>query len=789
MVGQHRPLNPLLASAVAAWLATSAATGCPAASADATGTASSSSSASSSSKTAGAHTAKAPKHKPSTKKASPTAATADKSTANHAAKTATPKLTPAATAAPQTTAQVTTKTKTTTATKVAAAVAVSPTAAASTTAASTPATTAVTTAVHTTTDTGIFGFLNHVVANLLDPFVKPAPANSGPLTPVVWAVFGWVRRNLFNQSPTVTYNPMTTTQTGQSVTGNIGATDPEGDKLTYKVTQKPQNGTVTIDQTTGTFTYTPNDINYDATQSDTFTVSVSDGKFNLLNMFGSRSAKAAIDLTVLSPTVQRVILTMPDGITNPVIPRFTPDGTAIDFAATPSAGGRQEIYQINVDGTGAQCLTCGVTTSITNNLSKPVPFSDGSGRVLMQSVTASGKYTYVVLESGVSGRALVPVITPPAAAGIYVIDPQREMRISPDGTKVLFSQIQMNTTTGFVGIVPVVGTLNRTAAGYEIDDARVVYPTGEDKQWTPDGKGVIILGGTYEQGNGDDIEVDLQTGKITRITANPDYDEDIDMSPNEQWIAVGSLRGTGASTAVTRIDRPSFLPAYFSAVVYGSYSKPINVSNQDWAIALKDELTGEVNGLPLFVDGDGYTSRSMPSWNSTGTAVTFWESSATGSRIVVANLKYTTSVGTVATDRTTPSPSWAPTLASYHLGAAPLPAVGSYAGVGGGTAVISEAVDPTDATKTVRTVRYTNYVNKDGLILNGTESTDTTATQVVVHYLADITITGTQTGYLKGDATLNSFQQAMTGYVTSSLDGDVQNLLDPATIAAAQQGV
>jgi hypothetical protein len=100
---------------------------------------------------------------------------------------------------------------------------------------------------------------------------------------VAWAVLGWVRRNLFNQSPTI--NPTTTVQTGQTVTGNIGATDPEGDVLTYKVTQQPQHGTLTIDQVTGKYTYTPDDINYTAAQTDSFTVSVTDGKFNLLSVF------------------------------------------------------------------------------------------------------------------------------------------------------------------------------------------------------------------------------------------------------------------------------------------------------------------------------------------------------------------------------------------------------------------------------------------------------------------------------------------------------------------------
>ena len=90
---------------------------------------------------------------------------------------------------------------------------------------------------------------------------------------MVWAVLGWVRRNYFNAAPTINYNPTSTVQTGQTVTGNIGATDPEGDALTYTVTVRPlsqvtstwkRTGTLTIDQATGNFTYTPDDIDYDA---------------------------------------------------------------------------------------------------------------------------------------------------------------------------------------------------------------------------------------------------------------------------------------------------------------------------------------------------------------------------------------------------------------------------------------------------------------------------------------------------------------------------------------------
>ncbi|AMD53563.1 hypothetical protein ATO49_00510 [Mycolicibacterium fortuitum subsp. fortuitum DSM 46621 = ATCC 6841 = JCM 6387] len=86
------------------------------------------------------------------------------------------------------------------------------------------------------TPTDPAGVLNGIVANLLNPFLAPAPDSPEPFTPMAWAVLGWVRRNLFNQAPVVS-SPTTTVQTGQTVTGNIGVTDAEGDELTYTVTE------------------------------------------------------------------------------------------------------------------------------------------------------------------------------------------------------------------------------------------------------------------------------------------------------------------------------------------------------------------------------------------------------------------------------------------------------------------------------------------------------------------------------------------------------------------------
>ncbi|WP_431237421.1 Ig-like domain-containing protein [Mycolicibacterium aichiense] len=647
------------------------------------------------------------------------------------------------------------------------------------------------------------GLLNGIVTSLLNPFLKPPPTNSGPIVPVIWTALGSVRRDLFNQAPTIG-TPTTTVQTGQTVTGNIGATDIEGDTLKYTVTQGPKYGTLTVDQASGNFTYTPDDINYTAAQTDSFTISVTDGKFNVLMPFSSRTASASSSLTVLSPQATRVILNVPSTITSPQIPRFSPDGKTLFFSGTPTAGGRAEIYSISADdtdGSTVTCITCGVSTDITNDLRKPVPTADGSGRMVMQSENpATGVYTNVVYQPATDSApaSLIPIITPPS--GSTAIDKQREMRISPDGKYVLFSQIQLGTGN-LITAIPVVGKLNLTtnaatgAPEYHIDDARVVYPVGEGKQWTPDGKGVIILGGRYESGNVDDIVVDLATGNVTRLTGNLDYDEDVDMSPNQQWIAICSTRGLDALTPMTRIDRPALLPADIQGAVYTAYAgglktpdypngTGINVSNQEWLVAVEDDLKGE-NGIPLFVTGDGYTARSMPSWNADGTSVAFWERSITDpsdTRLVITNLKYTTSVGAVQGDLATPNPDWAPGLSTYKAGPAPLPPVGAYTSQYGGTAYVSEAPDPTTAGNTVRTVTYTNYVNKEGMILNGTESTSAGASQSSIVYKANITVTGEHTGSLTADATINKLTRSIAGTISSTLDGNTQVLLDPTKI-------
>ena len=76
------------------------------------------------------------------------------------------------------------------------------------------------------------------------------------------------------------------------------------------------------------------------------------------------------------------------------------------------------------------------------------------------------------------------------------------------------------------------------------------------------------------------------------------------------------------------------------------------------------------------------------------------------------------------------------------------------------------------------------------MILNGKESTAPNAAQAVIRYKADIKVTGTHTGSLKGDVTINKLTRSITSTtpdsaITSVLDGDVLVLLDPDRLADA----
>ena len=121
------------------------------------------------------------------------------------------------------------------------------------------------------------GIVSDVVTAFLSPFTAGLPAP--PADPSLWGLLAWVRREFFNSSPTITYNPTQNTQSlnldgDPEVKGKIGAVDADGDALTYTVIGRPLNGgTVSVDAN-GNFTYRPMNAMAAVGGVDTFVVVV-----------------------------------------------------------------------------------------------------------------------------------------------------------------------------------------------------------------------------------------------------------------------------------------------------------------------------------------------------------------------------------------------------------------------------------------------------------------------------------------------------------------------------------
>jgi hypothetical protein len=122
-------------------------------------------------------------------------------------------------------------------------------------------------------------------ASLIDKLLAPISRLFGEGTALL------VRRSLFNQAP-VTTPVQLTGQSEGPITGTVGATDPEGDPLSYQITTSPLHGSAVVNPD-GSYTYTPGG---SFVGTDSFVVAVTDGgsHFNLLDLRRPASTSANI---------------------------------------------------------------------------------------------------------------------------------------------------------------------------------------------------------------------------------------------------------------------------------------------------------------------------------------------------------------------------------------------------------------------------------------------------------------------------------------------------------------
>ena len=120
-------------------------------------------------------------------------------------------------------------------------------------------------------DNGVGGNNALRVIDLTGP-AQSSPGSSAPSDPIT-GLLNLIGSVFVNQTPTLSPVVHRVDAANGVIVGNLGGHDAEGDKLVYTVTQQPLHGTVTIDQATGTWTYTATG----PYGGDSFVIEASDG--------------------------------------------------------------------------------------------------------------------------------------------------------------------------------------------------------------------------------------------------------------------------------------------------------------------------------------------------------------------------------------------------------------------------------------------------------------------------------------------------------------------------------
>ncbi len=164
-----------------------------------------------------------------------------------------------------------------------------------------------------------------------------------------------------------------------SVAGSVGATDVDGDALSYAVSSGPAHGAVALNAATGAFAYTP-DANFNG--ADAFTILVSDGNGGTVAQNVSISVSAVNDAPVAAAGAS--LATTEDQSVNGVVAAIDADGDALTWSM--SVAPQHGWLTLNA-ATGAYTYTPAANYQGTDAFQ--VTVSDGQGGSSVHNVSVS----------------------------------------------------------------------------------------------------------------------------------------------------------------------------------------------------------------------------------------------------------------------------------------------------------------------------------------------------------------------------------------------------------------
>ncbi|MER6810266.1 hypothetical protein ABT299_13405 [Spirillospora sp. NPDC000708] len=546
---------------------------------------------------------------------------------------------------------------------------------------------------------------------------------------------------------------------------------------------------------------------------------------------------------------------------------FLPDGhhvtATVAFTGAPSAPDPASVYAgqqliiVKTDGTtfpggdSWKCLTCGVpdanAVGRSAALHYPQPFADGRRVLAGTNVIDCSPYRLADKACTSARVHIYPIRWNVTADGSGAGGEIRELRLNPDNVHLGFNSFTYSNGKlgqfGYLGRLtfdpsPTTGT--PLAPRYDLEKVTRLFDpdpqaqplsvapkrpgelrinpqaisVGELRGFTKDGKEVIYIGYPAESSNIDVFAANLRTGKVRRLTSNPEYTDPVDSSPNDKWTVVMDTRGSGRQMFVAGMRGiPPVTDLITSSAVSSTrnngqrrFFQPYLIDRYgDRGAYQGQQINAAGNGGPGAINDPNWNGMADPRWSPDGTSIVYWQALAVppacgganplpcetstepGGRTARMMIARLTSRQPLRPRHTAPISDTVPWGTPYTPGSPapnrPYPPQGIYTlrGKASGSAKITITENPARTAVSAVAASYSRY-SDDGIhIINGTESvaaTDSSPTINTLDWFSDLVETGlvhatkktSASGFhLTIDVLTNIFQA--TGTLTTTVDG------------------
>ncbi len=368
---------------------------------------------------------------------------------------------------------------------------------------------------------------------------------------------------------------------------------------------------------------------------------------------------------------------------------FLPDGHSavarVHFVGAPAAPDPVSRYEggqiiiVNADGTKFsngdtwKCVTCGVppqnAIGISPDQGYPQTFLDGERILEGSSIVDCSPYLLTDDRCTADRVHIYPIrwnVTPDGSGPGGNL---RELRLHPDNVHLGFNGMTISKDGlgqfGYFGRLvfnPMPQTGEPRAPRYDLIHVTRMVPkeahnvleidpqhphqlrlnfdaitVGEFRGLSKNGREAFYIGYPWESCNIDVFAVDMTTGKIRRLTSNPEYVDPLDSSPDDKWIVAEDTRGSDRQMFMAAMRGvPPIIDllttAYVSSVRNNGqrrFFEAYLIDRYGDRGAYQGQLITAGDGAPGNISDPNWNAMADPRWSPDGTRVVFWQAQVT----------------------------------------------------------------------------------------------------------------------------------------------------------------